>query len=114
MPTIEERVARLEEHRISVDEKTSTLFEKFDALVTEIKELVSSLKSIETEHASCIRLRSETSGWLKGRFTKVLDAFLIAGLTVLLILILKNSGSILKTLGTDTIAPTALSKGVKP
>lgn len=99
MPTVEERLARLEEHRLSVDEKTGVLFDKLEEVVDQIKELVKALSTIEVEHATCIRMRSDTAGWIKGRFTKIFDACLAGGLIYLLILLLKNPATLLALLG---------------
>ena len=122
MPTPEERLAVLEEKARNDAEKDGVLWKKFDALVGKVDELITSLNTMATiakvneldtkinaiketvtkllsEHESCTRIRTETEGWLKGRFTKILDAALAGGLIILLLIILKNATVLIPMIG---------------
>lgn len=95
MPTIEERVARLEVLVDGFTDKADLLFSKLDKVADKLETVGNSLKMIEMEHGNCIKMRGETTGWLQGRVTKVFDAALAGGLVLLLLALLKNAGNIL-------------------
>jgi hypothetical protein len=96
---LETRVAVLEEQMKNVLGQAKTLFDKIDKLTDKIGSLTDALRAVETEHETCIRMRTQTSGWLQGRATKVFDAMLGAGLIFMLILLLKNSATFLQMIG---------------
>ena len=98
MPSIEERVASLEAQQKSEAEKTTELFKKFDKLIEKLDKLTESWRNIELEHVTCNVRKGEATvvtGWLGGRFTKVFDSAVAAGLALLCFMLLKNSGAIL-------------------
>ena len=99
MPTIEERVARLEEKSAGFSDKFVVLFEKIDKLIDRIDRFAETISKLENEHLTCFKMREGTTGWLQGRVTKIVDAGLAGGLIFLILLILKNASSIIPLVG---------------
>jgi hypothetical protein len=99
MPSIEERVARLEERDISKSEKLDVLFEKVDRLIDKISMFTDILSEIKQAHIICSKVRDDSNGWIKGRFTKVFDAGLAVVLAGVVIMLLKNAPTLLGMIG---------------